>query len=91
MLLVIAYDIVDDSQRQKLATLLADYGQRVNYSVFECDLTPQMFSRLLTILPTFVRQKSDRSRIYRLCGHCEEKTTAFGRLPDTKTAEIIVI
>ncbi|MCA9742068.1 CRISPR-associated endonuclease Cas2, partial [candidate division KSB1 bacterium] len=38
MLLLVSYDIVDDKQRTKLAKRLQNYGQRVQYSVFECDL-----------------------------------------------------
>lgn len=33
---VIAYDIPDDSRRDKVATLLVSYGERVQLSVFEC-------------------------------------------------------
>ena len=35
---VIAYDIVDDKHRTKISKLLEGYGERVNYSVFECML-----------------------------------------------------
>jgi len=35
---VVSYDIVDDKRRTKLAKKLCDFGKRVQYSVFECDL-----------------------------------------------------
>lgn len=89
MFLVVAYDIVDDTQRQRLAALLADYGQRVNYSVFECDLTPETFTQLLTVMPGFVRQRGDQVRVHRLCGHCERKTAVFG--PDLAANPVLLI
>ena len=39
MFIVISYDIPADKRRTKLAQLLENYGQRVQYSVFECLLT----------------------------------------------------
>jgi CRISPR-associated protein Cas2 len=35
---VIAYDIEQDRRRNKVMSALKDYGLRVQYSVFECDL-----------------------------------------------------
>ena len=34
----IAYDIVEDKRRNKIAAILGAYGDRVQYSVFECEL-----------------------------------------------------
>jgi CRISPR-associated protein Cas2 len=37
---VIAYDITDDRLRDKIAKLLQEYGERIQYSVFLADLNP---------------------------------------------------
>ena len=47
MLVLISYDIEDDRLRVKLAKLLEGHGQRVQYSVFECHLTPSEYGVLL--------------------------------------------
>ena len=39
MYFVVSYDISDDKRRTKIHNTLKSYGQRVQYSVFECDLT----------------------------------------------------
>ncbi|OIP31774.1 MAG: CRISPR-associated endonuclease Cas2, partial [Deltaproteobacteria bacterium CG2_30_43_15] len=44
--LVVAYDIADDKRRNKICDILSAYGQRVNYSVFECFLGARDILRL---------------------------------------------
>jgi len=46
MLTVIAYDITDDRRRERVSTFLEDYGLRVNYSVFECELEGEEFAQV---------------------------------------------
>ncbi|MFW5443046.1 MAG: CRISPR-associated endonuclease Cas2 [Methylococcaceae bacterium] len=36
---MIAYDISDHRQRRSIFNLLKDHGQRVQFSVFECELS----------------------------------------------------
>jgi len=43
---LIAYDISDDPRRNRVAKLLESYGDRVQYSVFVCDLKPARLVRL---------------------------------------------
>lgn len=38
--MVVSYDIVANSRRRKVMKALEGYGQRVQYSVFECLLKP---------------------------------------------------
>lgn len=46
-LLLIAYDTSDDRLRRRLARLLEGYGDRVQYSVFECPVRPAERASLL--------------------------------------------
>ena len=50
---VISYDISDDRTRSKVANLLADYGRRVQYSVFECRLDAKRLEKLVEKLKPF--------------------------------------
>ncbi len=36
---IVTYDIANDKRRTKLSDLLGAYGDRVNYSVFEIELS----------------------------------------------------
>ena len=47
MLRLIAYDIKDARRLRKAARICADYGMRIEYSVFECDLEDEVFQTLL--------------------------------------------
>ena len=78
MLTVIAYDIVNDRRREAVSTLLEDHGQRVNYSVFECELEGEEFARLRTHLSRLIDAREDRIVLYRLCEGCRPRRSALG-------------
>jgi CRISPR-associated endonuclease Cas2 len=46
MLYVVSYDIADDARRVRVHATLRNYGTRVQYSVFECDLEPGQVEEL---------------------------------------------
>ena len=62
--MVISYDIGDDRRRTKIMKALEDFGRRVQYSVFECRLTPAEFAKLRKRLKPHVREPEDSVRIY---------------------------
>jgi len=78
MLTVIAYDVTDDRRRERVRTLLADYGQRVNYSVFECELEGKEFAQLQAQLARLIDDREDRVIFYRLCAGCRDRKSALG-------------
>ena len=43
---VVAYDSPSNKRRRKLAKLLEGYGERLQWSVFECRLQPHQLRRL---------------------------------------------
>lgn len=45
---LIAYDISDPRRLRKICTLMEDHGQRLQYSVFLCDLTASERAELVT-------------------------------------------
>ena len=47
---VIAYDSPSNKRRRKLAKLLEGYGERLQWSVFECRLQPHQMARLRQLL-----------------------------------------
>lgn len=62
---VVAYDIEDDRRRARIARLLEGYGERVQYSVFECELEERHLQRLVRSLQRLL-EPGDAVRIYRL-------------------------
>ena len=84
----VAYDSADDRERSRIDKLLKGYGQRVQWSVFECELSNGEYQRLKR---DFVRLRLAHGhvRIYRVlnsrCIGCnaqglpvsQEKTLAY--------------
>ncbi len=50
---VISYDISDDRIRTLVSNILADYGARVQYSVFECRIDTGTLEMLVKMLEPF--------------------------------------
>lgn len=92
MLYVIVYDIPIDKRRAKLAKLLEGHGQRVQRSVFECDLEDRQLGRLQRRLGRLLRPaEGDSLRIYRLCGQCREAVMIVGAGPPVERAVDVYI
>lgn len=66
---VVAYDIPNDKRRKKVADLLEGYGQRVQYSVFECVLTQTKYDELRRRLKKRIKSAEDSVRFYPLSKH----------------------
>ncbi len=66
---VIAYDIEDNDMRAKVADLLGNYGERVQYSVFECYLSAEQLFCLQQEIAVLTG-KDDALRFYPLCRWC---------------------
>jgi CRISPR-associated protein Cas2 len=68
----------------KAGKLLSAYGQRVQYSVFECRLKPQEFRELSEKLRKVVKLSEDSVRMYPLSGHTLGQVELLGGLPLTQ-------
>jgi len=66
MFTVIVYDIEKNSKRNKISKILAKFGERVQKSVFECDLSAQEMLNLKKALSQFDYTDSDSIRFYYL-------------------------
>lgn len=91
MLIVVSYDVPDDRRRTKLASILKDFGERVQYSVFECLVDDEALGRLRGRLAAKVAEKEDSVRIYRLCADCRAKVEILGRGGVTEDPEVYVL
>ncbi|MBL0709340.1 MAG: CRISPR-associated endonuclease Cas2 [Sulfurimonas sp.] len=86
---VVTYDISNDKRRTKLSDLLATYGQRVNYSVFEIELNESKREKLLyeIELKKLIDKKYDSLRFYHLCENCVPKSFDIGDRADAFEAQ----
>ena len=71
MTYLVAYDIPDDGRRTRLARVLEGYGDRIQYSVFLCDLKSERDVILLRKkVEDRIRPRTDRVGFYPLCERC---------------------
>ena len=78
VLIVVAYDIEDDKKRTKVMKVLKNYGQWMQYSVFECNLNKEQFLQLQRRLSRLVNADVDSLRYYVLCESCQAKVIRIG-------------
>lgn len=91
MLVVVSYDVPDDRRRLKLAKALKDYGERVQYSVFECHLETAQIDRMRARVERLIAAEEDSVRIYRLCGSCAEVVALLGVAHPTLDPDVYVL
>ena len=75
---VVCYDVADDRRRRKLAELLDGYGDRVQSSVFEMVVEPEMMEVCAAGIGALIEQSEDHVAVYRLCGACSRERSYFG-------------
>ncbi len=90
MLILITYDIEDDRTRTRLAHKLKDFGRRVQYSVFEADVTQTELERLFKKLDRVELAKHDSIRVYRICGECTTHIRIWGVGEVTKDRDFYI-
>ncbi len=81
---LIAYDIADTettgaSRLRRLADVCEQYGQRVQFSVFECRLSKARLARLVGEVEDIIDRDRDSVLVYRFPGGIEAATLRLGR------------
>ena len=70
MMMLVSYDVAQDEKGAKrlrhVAKILEDYGQRVQYSVFECLVEPAQWVELKSKLLKEIKPEYDSLRFYSL-------------------------
>lgn len=84
--MLVTYDVntEDAAGRRRLrrvARACLDYGQRVQFSVFECDLDPAQWAMLRARLIGEIDPAKDSLRFYRLGANAKNKVEHVGAKP----------
>jgi CRISPR-associated protein Cas2 len=80
MLILIAYDIADPKRLAKIAKTCEDFGVRVQYSLFECQLDREDFETLWRRLLDLIHAEEDRLVAYRLDARNARETLTAGTM-----------
>lgn len=91
MFYIISYDIPDDRRRTKIAKTLLDFGDRVQYSVFEARLDKKLLDKLVQKLLEIIEESEDSIRIYPLCAACETGISILGQGKIMKEKDVYIL
>jgi CRISPR-associated protein Cas2 len=91
MLIVVSYDVSSDRRRTRLAHVLKDFGERVQYSVFECRLDAEALDKLRRKVEKLIDPLEDSVRIYRLCLECDRQVEIQGMGKITEDPDVYVL
>lgn len=75
---LVVYDVRDDRRRARLARVLVSYGERVQYSVFECHLTERQLAACVKSVSREIDPAEDSVRLYRIPSGALERTILLG-------------
>ncbi len=86
MLVLITYDVKTDSaggprRLRRLSKACLDYGQRVQYSVFECEVNPAQWTELRARLLSIYDEELDSLRFYHLGANFKRRIEHCGAKP----------
>lgn len=96
MLVLVTYDVstetTDGSKRlRKVAKLCLDYGQRVQNSVFECNLEAAQLKMLKHSLLNVIDLRADSLRFYSLGTNYKSKVEHYGAKPSFDVTEPLIV
>jgi CRISPR-associated protein Cas2 len=91
MFIVISYDIRNDKRRTRMFKTLKNFGQWMQYSVFECELSRMEYVRLKGSLDCLIEPRDDDSvRFYTLCEECKKRVERIGGIKPRAEGSVIV-
>ncbi|MBN1980303.1 MAG: CRISPR-associated endonuclease Cas2 [Chitinivibrionales bacterium] len=86
MLVLITYDVETKTKTgarrlRRIAKICEDFGQRVQFSVFECEVDPAQWELLKSKLLSEYNPKMDSFRFYLLGSNWQRKIEHYGAKP----------
>jgi len=91
MYLVVSYDIHDDKRRTRIHNALKNFGQRIQFSVFECDLTKEQILRMQHTLKRIIKEEDqDSVQFYHLCDGCKAKIDRIRGITPREDGPVVV-
>ncbi len=86
MMMLVTYDVSTETKTgrrrlRRVARLCQNYGQRVQYSVFECKIDPSQWTILRACLIDEINEETDSLRFYRIGSNWRGKIEHIGAKP----------
>ncbi|GAA4447915.1 CRISPR-associated endonuclease Cas2 [Novipirellula rosea] len=96
MMVLVTYDVatsdrVGQRRLQKVAKTCQNFGQRVQNSVFECDVSMEQFVRLKGELTDLIEPSTDSLRFYFLGNNWKHRVEHIGAKPVTPIDDPLIL
>jgi CRISPR-associated protein Cas2 len=84
MNILVTYDVGDTESKagqrrlRKVAIICKNFGQRVQFSVFECEISEAQFEMMKAQLLKTIDKSLDNLRFYKLMGSRDRAVEAYG-------------
>jgi len=96
MMLLITYDVSTETSAgrrrlRRVAKTCLNYGQRVQKSVFECQVNAMEKDRLTDQLLQEIDEKEDSLRIYRIIEPLENNREEYGNIQATNFEDTLIV
>ncbi len=96
MMLLITYDVSTETKEgrrrlRRVAKVCLNYGQRVQKSVFECQVNIMEMTRLKEQLLCEIDEEQDSLRIYRIIEPLEKNREEFGNIMATNFESTLIV
>ncbi len=90
------YDIANTEKTgalrlRRIAEICEKYGQRIQFSVFECRLSPTRFTRMIAEIEDVIDDSIDSVMIYRFPGNIDDAKMRFGLTQDRRLGDPWVV
>jgi CRISPR-associated protein Cas2 len=70
MFVLVVYDIAEPKRIQRIAKIMEDYGDRVQYSVFEMEVDQATFGQMRRRTEKVLEEEEDGVKYFFLCERC---------------------
>lgn len=96
MMILITYDVSTETSEgrrrlRRVAKICLNYGQRVQKSVFECQVNAMEMARLKDQLLKEIDAAQDSLRIYRIIEPLEKNREEFGNVQATNFEDTLIV
>ena len=88
---LVCYDIRDDKRLRRVFKAMRDFGDHLQYSIFECQFTPSDLVRCRHALGKIINHKEDQVLFIPLCGKCVNAIEALGRPTEAVDGRDVVV
>jgi CRISPR-associated protein Cas2 len=76
---MVSYDIGDNRSRRLAFKMLEGYGDPIEESVFECELSEAEFKKVAQGLEKLIDPEEDTCHLFATCKDCQRQALALGR------------